>query len=300
MFNLIKMNLYRLVRTMSFWVMIAVTAVVAVFSVAVTNVDMEYMAEQEPAAVQQPAEDAASGFMVGFTKDEQVNEEDENVAGIYFDTQDEWVEQDIEVVSLIQVMVSSGIVALLAAIFIAIYTNTEQKTGFIKNIAGQLPKRGMLSLAKLIGIATELFIMFSVHILATVISGKVIWGDKLVLGNIEDIVKIIALQYLLHLAFCAFVQMLCTTARGSGIGMTIGIFFCSGFTNFVYLGINYVIEKLGAKDFDISKYDLMTYVKSLTAAADSDMLTKCLIAGAVYLSVCAAVSIIVMQKKDIK
>ncbi|MDO4943761.1 MAG: hypothetical protein Q4E74_01015 [Ruminococcus sp.] len=283
MLNLIRMNLYSLFRTVSFWVMIAVTAVIAVFFVYMTNVDIEYMSEENSAAEQTA----------------QQTDENEITVGIAVETLDEWVDQGIEMVSLFQVMGSSAIIALLASIFVAIYTNAEQKTGFIKNIAGQLPKRGMLSLAKLSGIAVELLIMFGVYILATVISGKIILGDKLVLGDVGDLIKIIAVQYLLHLAFCSFVQMLCTVARGAGIGMTVGILFCSGMTSLVYMGINYVVSKLGAEDFDVSKYDLMTYIGS-ASASDSDMMTKCIIAGAAYLVICTAVSMLVMQKRDIK
>lgn len=49
MFNLIKMNLYSVVRTVSFWVMIAVTAVVAIFSVKMTAVDLQYMEDNQSA-----------------------------------------------------------------------------------------------------------------------------------------------------------------------------------------------------------------------------------------------------------
>lgn len=280
MLNLIKMNLYSLVRTMSFWVMIAVTVMMAVLGVVVTNSDMEYMAEQP--SVEQSAEN------------------NEIEVGIVIESDEAWAENEIPAADLFQTMIAGGMLALLAAIFIAIYTNAEQKTGFIKNIAGQLPKRGLLSLAKLAGIAVELLIMFALFIAVTFVGAKIMWGDRFVLGSAGDMIKMIAVQYLLHLAYCSLVQMICTIARGAGIGMTFGIFYCSGLVLFAYQGINYVIHKLGADDFDISKYDLIQHIESATTTADNETIIKCVIAGAVYLVVCTAVSMIVMQKRDIK
>lgn len=296
MLNLIRMNLYSLVRSMSFWVMIFVTALIAVFCVVMTNSDLEYMSEQQSKIEQ----NAIQGMVIGFGQSIEEEDDDEIITGITVDTNEEWIDGNIEIGSFLVMMFSSGMLALVAAVFMAIYTNAEQKTGFIKNIAGQIPRRGLLSLAKLAGIAVDLLIIFAVFIIAAVICGKIIWGDKLVLGDWGDIIKVSAIQYLLHLAFCTIVQMLCTVARGAGIGMTIGIFYCSGMTDLVYMGINYVIGKLGAEDFDIGKYDLMNYMSSAAVGADSDTLIKCVIAGAVYLAVCTAVSIIIMQKRDIK
>lgn len=289
MLNLIRMNLYSLVRTMSFWIMVAVTIMLSVIIVVTTNAGIEDMTDQ-PAA-EQMAEAS-----------EQAAEEDDIVVGVTvnYDYDEAMAKNKIPAIDFLEAMLSGGVIALLAAIFIAIYTNAEQKTGFIKNIAGQLPKRGLLSLAKLAGIAVELLIMFAVFILATLISAKIVLGDKFVFGSAGDIIKLVAVQYLLNLAFCSLVQMFCTIARGAGIGMTVGIFFCSGVPMYIYNGINYVVHKLGAEDFDISKYDLIRYIGTATTTADNETIIKCVIAGAAYLVVCTAVSIIVMQKRDIK
>lgn len=301
MFNLIKMNLYSVVRTVSFWVMIAVTAVVAVFCVKMTAVDLQYMADNQSTVEQEADADDTQGLTISYDNDgnEETVYEDETV-GITIDSDEKWVHGDVDFDMLMMGMFRGGMIALIASVFIAIYTNAEQKTGYIKNIAGQLPKRGMLSLAKLVGIAVELLIMFAVFIVAGVICGKIVFEDRFVFNNIGGALKVIALQYLLHLAFGSIVMMFCTIARGSGIGMTIGIFYCSNMTSIIYTGINFVLKKLGVENFNISKYDLMGYIMSANVGADSDTLTKCAIAGVIYIAVCTAVSMVIMQKRDIK
>lgn len=301
MFNLIKMNLYSVVRTVSFWVMIAVTAVVAVFCVKMTAVDLQYMEDNQSAVEQQTDIEDAQGLTISYNDEGNTENADDNEAiGITFDSDEKWVNGDIDFDMLMMGMFRGGMIALIASIFIAIYTNAEQKTGYIKNIAGQLPQRGMLSLAKLVGIAAELLIMFAVFIVAGVICGKIVFEGRFVFNNIGGALKVIALQYLLHVAFGSIVMMLCTIARGSGIGMTVGIFYCSNMTSLIYTGINFVLNKLGIEKFDISKYDLMGYIMSANVGADSDTLTKCAIAGVIYIAVCTAVSMVIMQKRDIK
>ncbi len=299
MFNLIRMNLYSMVRARAFIVMVIVTVVVSVFNVAMLNMDLDYAVENgqqqtEAEDIDIDADEKGAGFTVTY-EDEPVAD-----AGVSLSIDDSWVNSDIHLLNLTEMIFSSGIFLILVSVFIALYTNMEQSNGYIKNIAGQLPMRGLLSVSKLMGIAVELLIMMALFTAATVISGKIYFGDKLVIDSIGTLLKYLGINYFLNLAFAAFIQMICTIARGAGIGMTIGIFCCSGIAQMIYSGISYLLSKIGLENVNIHKYTIEAQVMSVVSSSDSETLSRGVIVGAAYLIVCTAVSIFMLQKRDVK
>lgn len=138
MLNLIKMDLYRMFHTLSTWITILFTAGMALFCVVMVQGDLDAMAE-DPAYAQemeQEIESASDG-----NEDRQL--------GLYAESDPEWIEGKIEAGEFISTQLQSGLFTLFVVIFAAIFANAEQKNGYIKNIAGQLPNRGVLALSKL-------------------------------------------------------------------------------------------------------------------------------------------------------
>lgn len=291
MLNLIKMDLYRLVRTLSFLVMIAVTVMISIVTVSLTNMDIEMIREENEKAPQteQTAQAEADG------------EEEEMNIGITVQTEESWLEGDIELVDLVCAIMSGGVLMVLCAIFVSLFVNAEQRTGYIKNIAGQLPCRGLLSVSKLLGIAVLLLAMFAAFVGGTFVTAEICLGDTFKLGDVSELVKVLAVQYALHFAFSAFVAMLCTVSRSTALGMVIGIILCSGLMTMVYQALNKLIQKADSlADFDLTKYPIETKVIEVTASAGSDVYIGALITGAIYLVFSIIISMTVTQKRDIR
>lgn len=136
MFNLIKMDIHRLFYSKSTWVIFFFVAVLSVFSVTMTNTDI-HMMKEEPSATEETM--------------------DERQIGISVEADSEWVDGDIEIGSIISVEMRSALLAILCVIFTALFINAEQKNGYIKNIAGQFPRREKLVASKFIAIAFQIF-----------------------------------------------------------------------------------------------------------------------------------------------
>lgn len=293
MLNLIKMDLYRLVRTMSFWVMLVVTVAVAVFGVAMASIDMGMMLDEQQ-SYSETAEDNPS-------ENSEIDAEDEMNIGVTVETKEEWLDNDIELADFLQVIMGSGMLLIISSIFVAIFVNAEQKNGYIKNIAGQLPMRGLLGVSKLAGVAVQVLTVFIMYTIGTVIAAQIWFGDKLVMGDISELLKFIGVQFILHFAFCTFVAMLCTVSRSAVLGMVVGILINSGLTIFLYEGINKLLNKISIlEDFDISKYALESNVYAVTSSSGSDIIIKAIVTGAIYFIICAAISMAVVQKRDIR
>lgn len=148
MFNLLKMEIHRLIHSMFAWVILLFTVAAAIFSIVMTNLDIQASKEEPP---------------VGLVIEEQTDESQTGLeAGIYVTGNEEWADGKIELGDLISVEMQSGLMAILCVIFAALFANADQKNGFIKNIAGQFPWRGKLILSKFIAIAAWIFVLMAV------------------------------------------------------------------------------------------------------------------------------------------
>ena len=240
MINLIKMDLYRMVHSISTWVMLLVTVGIALFCVAMVNIDLEDMAENP-----QYSEETSQMGIVSFqievkTQDAQEeteeteNSEEEQQIGLYADSDPGWIEGQILAGDLISTQLESGILTLLCVIFAAIFFNGDQRNGFLKNIAGQYPNRGILVISKMTAAAVQILLMEILFAMATGVTAEIIWGEQFVLGSIPQMLPFLCVQYLLNLGAAGLILFLCTLTRSAAFGMTAGILMIMGILLPVY------------------------------------------------------------------
>lgn len=276
MLNIIKMDLHRFVRQISFFVMIAVVIAIAVFSVGVTKYDL----------------DKNGGRMI---------ESDEIVYGITVNTNPEWANGEITFAEMVNVEFASCLMLILCVIFVPLFVGGEQKNGFIKNIAGQLPNRGMLVVSKLLIAALQVFLILSIHALSVGVAGRFYWGERFVLGSISDFLTIFGLHYLLHFSFSAIVLMLTIVVKSTAFSMTFGILWSAGIHMLLYTLINRALHYVkGFENFDISRYMVETNIGYVTSQLASGDRLRILLVGVMFAVVSAAVSMTVLQKCDIR
>lgn len=287
MLNLIRMDLHRLFRIKSFWIMTAITVFIAFFSVYMTNFDVT---SREDTVI-----DLANASV-----SEVPPEEADVTFGVYVDTQPEWAD-GLDFTDLINSNVAGQLLAILCVIFPPIFVNGEQKNGFVKNIAGQLPNRGMLVLSKLTAVAVQVLIIFVAFILSTAIMGKICWGDKLVFESVSDFAKIFGLHYLLHFSFASLVTALTILLRGSAFSMTYGILCSTGIASLLYAFTDILLHKCGvSEEFTISSYFIENCIGVVSPDLSGGDLTRVIAVGVVFLAVSALTAMTVMQKRDIR
>ena len=91
MLNLIKMDLYRMFRSVSTWVILIFTVGIAAFCVTMANMDVDAMAE-DPQYAQESAEEIAAG---NSASDTDMSNADRQI-GIYAESDPAWVSGEIE------------------------------------------------------------------------------------------------------------------------------------------------------------------------------------------------------------
>ena len=280
MFNLIKMDIHRLLHSKSTWIMICFVIGLAVFSVTMTNSDIEFM-KDDPAAVTETME--------------------ERPVGIYVEAQPEWVNGTIEIGSVVSVEMRSQLLAILCVIFAAIFTNADYKNGYIKNIAGQFPRREQLVASKFIVIAFQVLVMVVVFTISIVVSGYVMWGSDFYLGSVTELFQYLGVQYLLHLGIAAVMMLLCILTYSTVFSMTSGILLCSGLAVPIYSLINKAINGLKTGlEFDINKYILDGNITMLLYDSTSEVMVRGVAVGVAFAIVSLLISTIIVKKRDIR
>lgn len=285
MFNLIKMDVYRLLHAVSTWVMMGIMVLIAVACVGATRADLDAMAE-DPVYAEQSVSTAES--------------EDE-VVGIIMDTDPEWIRGEVPASQMLSLLLNSGILMIFSAVFVSLFVGAEHRSGYLKNIAGQLPYRGQLALSKFIAIAVEVLLMFAIYTVFCIASGYLFFGDQFTLGSGAEMLKMLGTQYLLHLGFSALIMFLCMVTGSTAFSIAVGILSCSGLTSMVYSGINWVVQKIhSGVNFDFGRYMLDTNVYAISGASASSDVLRAVLVACIFAVLAVGFSALVMQKRDIK
>lgn len=279
MFNLIKMDLHRLSRSFSTYIMIVLAASLAFFTVYMTNHELNIVKENPPAVTETTDTDS-----------------DENTFGIVVDTNPMWISGDIDFSEMLGVQVRSDMALILVSIFVTLFVAAERKNGFIKNIAGQFHNRSIMVAAKLVAVAVQVLILFVTFVSFILVSSFIFWGDRLVLSSVSELLQIVGIQYLLHFAFACLITFLCLLSNSSAFSMTIGILLCSSLGTLVYN----IIDRVISNSFRIEKYMLEVNISYIGAGVSSDVAARAIVVGISYILVTMILSMLTVQKRDIK
>lgn len=277
MYNLLKMDLFRLFRSASTGVMLVLTACVACFAVFMTNLDMDRMEDIPASAIEDTASNGAS-------------------FGIFVDTNPQWADGGIDLSEMLGAQLKSRIALILVSVFVTLFIAAERKNGYIKNFAGQFRNRSIIAAAKMIAVAVQVFILLAAYAVFTAISGLIFWGNRLILNSVTELLALLAIQYFLHFAFACFTGFLYLLSNSSTLTITVSILLCSGFGLPVYHLIDYII----GKSFSIETYMLETTISSVGVGAASDAAARAVLVGSVFILAATLLSMLIVQKRDIK
>lgn len=307
MIRLIKMDLYRLFHAVSTYVMIAVVAGMAVLMSFVLKVDLDVM-EKEPRqntpenGTRTESEAPAESFMGGFISAGEGEPEEGVAFGITAQADENWLEGDIEAGGILMNVVQSQMLVAFIAIFVPLFVNAEQKKGYIKNIAGQIPRREMLALSKLPAVAVQVFLLFAVFSIANLTADVIFFRDRIVLGLTGAMLRALGMQYLLHVSWGCLIALLTMATRSTAFAMVTGIFFATGIFEMIIEYLNRAIHALipSAEKFDILRYTLSYATENMTAQSTIRQIGGFTVIAVVYIALSAVAAGVVYRKRDVR
>lgn len=290
MVNLIRSELYRLVKSKCTYVLLIILAVFSVLNPllykAIDSIDIDMsqvQAEIEAMEEEMPEESLEVGYSA-YSGEKWFDEE-----------------YQITVSDMIQENITGAFVLLFIAIFAALFFNAELKNGYIKNIITQLRCRCNLALANFAAAEIMLLLMFIVNIIVTTAASYILFDD-ISFGSVGDLAVYHLVQLLLHSAFIAMVQFITYLTRSTAFSMTTGICISSGLSAVILSPLSQLIIKYldAPNDFSLANYSVSGNIMAVTTTTSGENLIQPIIVGIIWLAAMFSLGCLFLRKKDIR
>ena len=279
MLNMIRMELYRMVRMKSFWVILIIVGVINVITVSLNDV-MKDSPELQQAIEAAESEKDNPMANIGMSITMERNED-----GSY---------------SFLEIICSAAqgmLCALFIGIFTVIFATADFNSGYIKNYGGAVKHRWQMVFAK--GTAVLAYtVMFFVLFIASSCLGVFIGGHKVVMDPAGKIFEVLCIQGLLHVVFGWVIMSLCLIVRNNLISMIVACCISMHVFTALYTLADKGLKKLGWKSAEISNYTVSGRI--MRYGLDSTkILCSTLVVAVAFAVVSLALGSLCVTKKDL-
>ena len=210
MLNIIKMDLYKMFKSKSFYLLNIILLSISLFIGILTakTIMMDYK-EAQDSNISWSGEDTLS------SNDPLLTEKE------YYEMQDGMV-ADMDVEELIIIQYSYGIATILLTIFLATIVCSELDTGFIKNVIPLKNSRYSLIVSKNIVALLFIIIQVGVSLVGSIASTIMIYG-KVNIIDVNGLIIYLGAQVLLRIAFASLIILISYLFKSKATTMSIGI-----------------------------------------------------------------------------
>ena len=283
MLNMIKMDLYRMVRTKSMYVVWIVMAAAIFFSTSMSKLDIDTMNKE---AEQQQTESIA----------ETVKPETINMGmSVFLPTQPG---EKVTVFDQVYANLQAKFVALFLVIFTVLFSSADIGSGYIKNIGGQVQKRGTLIFSKSIALAVFTVLTMAGAFLLQGAANYIVFKE-LTWGSSKAILSYFLTELALHYALVLICMAIAIILKNNVISMVIAICLTMNIMSIVYGLINSAVRKMGIQNFQIYKYTITGKISLLPMNPSGNECLEAFGVAIVFAVIMIAASSAVFQKRDI-
>ena len=281
MLNIIKMDLYRMLKTKSMYVIWIVLAAILLITTSLCKTDYELSTEKDAMKQEQVTEPTVDNINVGMmvTLPTEPGEK-VTVYDIFFAN-------------------SQGkLYALLLVIFTVLFSTADISSGYIKNIGGQIRNRGTLNFSRAIALAVFTVLTMAGAFLFQAAANGIFFGE-LEWGNTKAILSYFVTELALHYALVLICMAIAIILKNNVISMVIAVCLSMNVMTIVYGVINSVIQKIGIQNFQIYKYTITGKLSLLPMNPSGNECLAAFGVAIVFIVMMISVSSVVFQKRDI-
>lgn len=281
MLNIIKMDLYRMLKTKSMYVIWIVLAAILLITTSLCKTDYELLTENDAMKQEQVTEPTVDNLNVGMmvTLPTEPGEK-VTVYDIFFAN-------------------SQGkLYALLLVIFTVLFSTADISSGYIKNIGGQVRNRGTLILSRAIALAVFTVLTMAGAFLFQAAANGIVFGE-LEWGNTKAILSYFVTELALHYALVLICMAIAIILKNNVISMVIAVCLTMNVMTIVYGVINGAIQKIGIQNFQIYKYTITGKLSLLPMNPSGNECLAAFGVAIVFIVMMISVSSVVFQKRDI-
>lgn len=277
MFNAIRADLYRMVKTKSFYVVAACTVVFLLMNLALLKTDLD-MAETEQQTVSEETDETVNlGMSVSM---DTAPGEEATIMDVVYST------------------FSSKFAALFLVVFVVLFSTADIHSGYLKNIGGQVANRAYLIISRAVCIVvfTGGFMVLSFF---TLLAGMKLILGYVHLGSLGAVASYLGIQFVLYAALALIVMCISVIVKNNAISMTVGICLCMNVMTILYGLINQTAAKMGFENFDILKYTITGNILLLPPDMDKSIYLRCVGTAVVFMILSAVLGAWTLRKRDI-
>lgn len=281
MLNIIKMDLYRMLKTKSMYVIWIVLAAILLITTSLSKTDYELLTEKDSMKQEQVTEPTVDNINVGMmvTLPTEPGEK-VTVYDIFFAN-------------------SQGkLYALLLVIFTVLFSTADISSGYIKNIGGQVRNRGTLIFSRAIALAVFTVLTMAGAFLFQAAANGIVFGE-LEWGNTKAILSYFVTELALHYALVLICMAIAIILKNNLISMVIAVCLSMNVMTIVYGVINSAIQKIGIQNFQIYKYTITGKLSLLPMNPSGNECLAAFGVAIVFIVMMISVSSVVFQKRDI-
>ena len=296
MFNAIRMDVYRLFKTKSTYIILVIMLAMSVMGTGLMSVMTEMTgAERQQVQTEQMSDNADYAG-----EDDQFNEDTEGAQSQLSVSVSEIDpdENDNSVLSFAMSDISGLQAGLFIIIFTVLFSMADINSGFIKSIGGQVKGRGVLIVSKIAAIAIFTAIVIIADFLTELIAVNIFFDDAVV-GSASEIVRLLSSQFVLNFALAVLMMAIAIIIKNNVVSMIIGVCMCTGIFELIFMGINYLMDKIGFSDFDINNILITGKIQNVTIGADAADIGYALLTAAIYIAVSVLAVYNVFNHRDI-
>ena len=283
MLNMIRMELYRMFKTKSLYVIWLVLAAGILFTTGLSADEMKTYTMEEKQEMYE--------YATGQQKSDTVNlGMDVTVPTKPGDT--------VSVFDLFYGNIKGKFLALFMVIFAVLYSTADMTSGFVKNIAGQVRDRRGLVFAK--GVSLFVYTVLTMLIFTGIQTiSNALFFDELVFGSVKEFLQYAGIQTLLHFALLIIVMCIAIVLRNNVISMMLSVCLCMNVLVIFYSFLDNLIAKAHIKNFHVLEYTVTGNISFLETNVTAKMAVTALAVSIAFVIVMIEVCSTVFKKRDI-
>lgn len=314
MLNMIKMDVYRMFRTKSMYVIWIILLASALLTSFLSKIDYDAANKEweKQQAVESQADtdtDMQAADVVNAQDIEQQQAADSNKEQLSQQNTDNVnIGMSVELptepgkkVTVMDVFFSNAqgkFYALFLVIFAVMFATADIKSGYIKNIGGQVSQRGMLIVSRAVALALFTAITFA-GIFVFQAAANMLAFKCVVWGNWKEIIPYFLTELTLHYAFVLICMAIAVIIKNNVISMTLSVCLTMNIMSIVYAFIDYVVNRKGLHNFSIYKYTVTGRMAMLPMDAGREDVVSSMCVAAVFIIIMLSLSSYIFQKRDI-
>lgn len=284
MINCMKMDLYRMFRMKSFYVVGIILAAAVLFTTYMSVLDYNMMKEEYANNPQVSEQEISSdGEAINLGMDVTIPTRPGEMVTVY---------------DQVYANLHGKFIAMFMVIFAVLFSSADMSSGYIKNIGGQMKNRGTLILSKAFAlfIYTVLAMLFYLIIQTAM---QAVCFPEFQIGSLKNLAVYSATQLILHYALLLICMAVTVIVRGKVFSMTFAVLLCMNIMVVFYSTADKVIAKLGIEDFNLIRYTVTGRISLLEMAPSSDACMKAMLIAVLLGAAVTLLSGQIFRKRDI-